>query len=184
MELLFDFFEDHVKAAAVVQRRRPLALGTLCFVLGALSWVVAMTVSGRLGPLPFNWVTLAFFLIWELGTGFALVACLHLISDMEGFQGRAASLFVLFGLANLVWALAVPVALVFLAAFPRTSWPLTAAFLVVGFTNLSLKATYQVSSGRAWFTLILPYLATVLVSTLVLFLTMAGLFIQVMKGFG
>ena len=188
MELVFDFFEDHLKAAAAVKSRRPLALGVLCFILGALSFFVAMGVSGRLAPLPCNLVIFSLFLLWELGSGLALVAVLHLIADFEGRPGSGGELFVLFGMANLIWALAVPVALLFMVLFPRAHWPLTAAFLLVGLYNLSLKArslqdTYQLSQGRAWITLVLPYMATVTASGVALALAMASLVMQVMKSF-
>ncbi|MCX5795784.1 MAG: hypothetical protein NTY77_09845 [Elusimicrobia bacterium] len=187
MELVFDFFEDHLKAAAVVKVRRPLALGVLCFMLGALSFFVAMSVSGRLSPLPFNWFILALFLLWELGSGLALVAVLHLIADFEGRPGSGGELFVLFGMANLIWALAIPVALLFMAFLPHAHWPLTAAFLFVGLYNLGLKArslqdTYQLSQGRAWITLALPYLATVMASGLAFALAMASVVMQILKG--
>jgi len=186
IELLFDFFEDHLKAAAAVRARRPLALGSLCFALGALSFYVATAVSGRLDPLPFGLITLTLLLLWELAMGFVLTAVLHLIAEMEGRQGSAAELFVLFGMANLIWGLAIPLVMVFMSVLPRPHWPVTAVFLIVGFFNLSLKArslqdTYQVSSGRAWVTLILPYLATLMASGLALSLAMASLFIGLMK---
>jgi len=188
MELIFDFFEDHFKAAVVVKTRRPLALGVLCFISGALSFFVALGVSGRLAPLSFSGITFALFLLWELGSGLALVALLHLIADFEGRPGSGAELFVLFGMADLIWALAVPAALIFMAFGPRAHWPLNAAFLLLGFYNLCLKArslkdTYQLSLGRAWVTLVLPYVATVMVSGLVFALVMASLVMQVMKGF-
>jgi len=188
VEFIFDFFEDHLKAAVAVKSRRPLALGVFCFILGALSFFVAMSLSGRLSPLPFNWFTFALFLLWELGSGLALVAVLHLIADFEGRPGSGGELFVLFGFANLTWGLAVPLALIFLAFFRGAHWPLTAAFLLVGLYNLSLKArslqdTYQLSQGRAWVTLALPYLATVVASGLAFVLAMASVVMQVMKGF-
>ena len=186
MELVFDFFEDHLKAAAAVKDRRPLALGVLCFILGALSFFVAMGGSGRLAPVPCNWVNFCLFLLWELLSSLALVAVLHLIADFEGRPGSGAELFVLFGMANLSWGLAVPLALVFMAFLPSVQWPLTAAFLLVGFYNLSLKArclqdTYGLSQGRAWITLVLPYLATATASGVALVLAMASLVLQVMK---
>ncbi|MDD5628707.1 MAG: YIP1 family protein [Elusimicrobia bacterium] len=188
MELVFDFFEDHLKAAAAVKSRRPLALGLFCFILGALSFFLAMSVSGRLQPLPFNSFTLGLFLLWELGSALVLVAALHLIADFQGRPGSGGELFVLFGFANLSWGLAVPVALLFLALFPSAHWPLTAAFLLVGLYSLGLKArslqdTYQMSQGRAWVTLALPYLGTLLASALAFILAMASVVLQIMKGF-
>ncbi|MDD5656066.1 MAG: hypothetical protein PHF00_02285 [Elusimicrobia bacterium] len=183
MELVFDFFEDHVKAAAAVKARRPLALGVLCFMLGALGFFTAQELSGRLVLLPFGGIGFALFLLWELGAGLVMVAVLHLIADFQGRPGSASELFVLFGMAQLVWGLAVPAVLVLLALAPTWRWPAGAAFLLLGLASLSLKArsiqdTYQVSLGRAWFNLILPYLALLLASGLAFLLAAAGLFMR------
>jgi hypothetical protein len=189
LELLFDFFEDHAQAAAAVRQRRPLALGVFCLVIGAVSFFASLCLVGRLSPLPFGWISVSLFILWELATGFLLASVLHMISDMEGSSGSASGLFILLGMANLVWALLVPAAMLLMAAFPRNGWPLTAAFLLVGYFNLSLKARgvrdcYGVSLGRSWMTLLLPYFSVVLVSGLVFSLAMASLFIQLISALG
>lgn len=189
LELLFDFFEDHAKAAAAVRQRRPLALGMLCLIIGAVSFFASLCLTGRIAPMPFGWISMSLFILWELATGFMLAAVLHMICDMEGNSGSASGLFILLGMANLVWALLVPATMLLMAAFPRNHWPLTATFLLVGYFNLSLKArglrdSYGVSLGRSWMTLILPYFAVVLISGLVFSLAMASIFIQLMKALG
>lgn len=183
MELVFDFFEDHVKAADSVRVRRPLALGVLGFAVGSLSFYAAMAVSGRLAWLPFGGIGLGLTFLWELVTGLLLVAVLHLIADFQGREGSASELFVLFGLANLVWGLAVPAALLLTSLRPGSRWPVGASFLLIGFYNLALKArsiqdTYRMSLGRAWTTLLLPYAALLLAAGLAFSLAMAGLLFQ------
>lgn len=187
MELVFDFFEDHVKAADAVKARRPLALGFFCLGLGTLSFFVAMALSGRLGMLPFGWIGFSLLLLWEIGAALLLAAVLHLIVDFQGRQGSVSELFILFGMANLIWGLAVPLALVFMAMPGAKHWP-SAAFLLIGLANLSLKArslkdTYRVSTGRAWVTLALPYLFLLFASGLAVSLAMASIFIQLVKVF-
>ena len=186
MELIFDFFEDHAAAVAVVRQKRPLALGVLCFILGALSFFTALGVSGGLGTLHFGAISLSLYLLWVLGAGFVLVAVLDLIADMEGTHGSATELFVLFGMAELAWALALPLAILCMAAFPKVNGLLTAIFLFIGLFNLGLKArslrdVYSMSSVRSWVTLLMPYAAVILFSILVLSLAVAGLFIEIMQ---
>ena len=189
MELVYDFFEDSAEAVAAVRSRRPLGLGVLGWLLGALSFFAVMAVSGRVSPLPWGGLELAFCLLWELATGCALVAFVHLIADFQGRRGSASELFVLFGLADLAWALVVPAVFILTAVCPRAHWLLAASFLIVGYYNLSLKArclrdAYQMSLGRAWVTLALPYLAAFLAGALVFSLAIASLLLQILKGLG
>ena len=165
LELIYDYFEDHVRCAAVVRERRPLAVGALGYILGGLSLFVAQALTQRLHVLSFSWFSLAVALGWKLSMGFFLVAVLHLILELQGLRGDAAALFICFGLADLAWALVVPAILVIKALSP-SAWLVSAAFLAVGFLTLSLKArslqdAYRITTGKAWFTLSLPYLAVV-----------------------
>ena len=183
MELIFDFFETPEQATTNLLRKKPLALGVLCLLVGALSLFVAAGFSGHL---PFGWISLSLFLLWELTAGFSLVAFIHLIAEMQGAQGSAAALFVFFGLADLVWALAVPAALLLTVLFPKTSTPLAAALLLLGLYNLSLKArslqnTYKMTALRSWITLLLPYLTALLASILAFSLAVAGLVIELVN---
>ena len=186
MELIFDFFEAPGQAAASLRQKKPLALGVLCLLMGALSFFIAADLPGSATLLPFGWISLSLFLLWELAAGFAMVALIHLIAEMQGAQGSAVALFIFFGLADLVWALAVPAALLLTAVFPKTSAPLAATLLLLGLCNLSLKArslkdNYQMHALRAWITLLLPYLAALLASVLAFSLAVAGLVLELMK---
>jgi hypothetical protein len=184
LELIYDYFEDHVRCAAIVRERRPIALGALGFLVGGLSVFVAQALVQRLHLFSFSWTSLAVALAWKLVAGFILVAVLHMALELQGLRGDAVALFICFGLADLAWTLAVPLMLL-LKAFTRSSLLVTAAFMAVGFLTLSLKArslqdAYRITTGKAWFTLSLPYLAIVAglllaVSLLVLRLVMAAM---------
>ncbi|MEK7857967.1 MAG: hypothetical protein AAB320_02390 [Elusimicrobiota bacterium] len=187
IELVFDFFEDHVQAAAVVNQRRPLALGAMGFAIGAVSLYVSHGLSDRL-LLPFGWASLGLIVLWELLIGFLLVSVLHLILEMGSARGSAAALFVLLGLANIAWALAVPAVLLLKLVAPDSSWLFTAVFFVLGLLSVSLKArslqdNYHISSGKAWVTLGLPYMAVLAAVILAASLAMLGLFVQIVKAF-
>ena len=172
LELIYDYFEDHVRLAAVVRERRPVAVGILGFLIGGLSVFLAQALTHRLHVLSFSWASLAMVEGWKILMGFLLAAVLHLILELQGHEGDAVALFILFGLADLSWALMVPLTLL-LRLVGRSSWPITAAFILVGFLSLSLKARgiqdgYRVTAGKAWFTLSLPYLTLVAGSVLAL----------------
>ena len=165
IELVYDYFEDHVRCAAVVRERRPLALGVMGFLIGGLSVFVAQALTQRLHLLSFSWSSLAVVLAWKLVAGFLLVAVLHMFLEFQGLRGDAVALFICFGMADLAWTLAVPLALI-VRVLSRSSWLITASFMAVGFVSLSLKArslqdAYRITTGKAWFTLSLPYLAVV-----------------------
>lgn len=172
LELIYDYFEDHVRLAAHVREKRPVAVGVLGFIVGGLSVFVAQALTNRLHVLSFSWTSLIVLVVWKLVAGFLLAAILHMILELQGQRGDVVSLFVLFGLADLAWALAVPLVLV-LKACSASPWLVSAAFLLVGFLSLSLKARslqdgYRVSSGRAWFALGLPYVASVALGMILL----------------
>lgn len=188
LELIYDYFEDHVRLAAAAHQRRPLALGVLCFSIGGLSVFVAQAMTDRLHLLSFSWGSLAVVLAWKIVAGFMLVSVLHLVLEMQGHSGDAVALFVLFGLADLAWTLTVPLALI-LRVFSRSTWAVTAIFILVGFLSLSLKARslqdgYRISAGKAWFTLSLPYFAAVLGTLLLFSLLVMRLILEAVKAFG
>lgn len=180
VELLFDYFEDHVKASAVIVERKPLALGVLCFLVGGLSLFVAQGLAHRLTLLSFSWASCSLTLMWELTAGFILAAMVHVILEMGGAIGSAPALFVLFGMSDLAWALSIPLLLVTRAFFGGSSWLVTAVFLGVGFYAVVLKVrgiqdNYHVSPGRAWMSLSLPYVAVVAISLVAATLAVAEL---------
>ncbi|OGR87799.1 MAG: hypothetical protein A3J74_02070 [Elusimicrobia bacterium RIFCSPHIGHO2_02_FULL_57_9] len=187
IELIYDYFEDHVRAAGVVKERRPLAFGVLCFLIGGVSLFMAQALSQRLF-FSVSWSSCALVLLWKLSAGFLLVAVLHLILDMEGYQGSAAGLFVHFGLAELAWAMAIPMIIVARLSPGGFSWIAPLIFFFVGLLSIGLKArslqdNYNLSAGRAWMTLSIPYLAVFLVGLLAFSLALISLIMQFVKGF-
>lgn len=165
LELIYDYFEDHVRLAGVVRERRPLVVGIIGFLIGGLSVFVAQALTHRLHILSFSLISLTVVLLWKILTGFLLAAVLHLILELQGKKGDVVALFILFGLADLCWALMIPLVLLLRLA-SRSATAITAAFMLVGFLSLSLKArglqdSYRISSGKAWFTLSLPYVSAV-----------------------
>lgn len=186
MELLYDFFADHVRACAVVIERRPMFLGLVCWALGAASLFVAQALAGKLAVVGFTWAGLGLSVVWKLAQAFVLVALLHLLLELQGAKGSAAGLFVLCGMADLAWALAVPATLLAQAFVPQPGWTVTGLFAAIGLLSFSLKAraiqdVYRVSAGRAWTTLSLPYLAAVVAVLSAFSLAVAGLFMQLVK---
>lgn len=185
LELIYDYFEDHVRLAGVVRERRPLAVGVLGFLIGGLSVFVAQALSNRLHVLSFSWTSLVVVVGWKIIAGFLLAAILHLILEMQGQRGDVVALFILFGLADLAWGLAVPLVLV-LKAVSGSAWLVTAAFMLIGFLSLSLKArslqdSYKITSGRAWFTLGLPYVASVALGLILVSLLVMRLIVEAVR---
>ena len=182
LELIYDYFEDHVRLAGFVRERRPLTVGILGFLVGGLSVFIAQALTNRLHVLSFSWTSLVVVVIWKIVAGFLLAAILHLILELQGLKGDVVGLFILFGLADLAWGLTVPLVLV-LKSFSDSNWPVTGAFMLVGFLSLSLKArslqaSYRISSGRAWFTLGLPYVAAVALGMLAVSLLVMRLILE------
>jgi hypothetical protein len=187
LELIFDYFEDHVRLAAHVRETRPLAVGILGFLVGGLSVFMAQALANRLHLLSFSWTSLAVVVVWKIIAGFLLAAVLHLILELQGLKGDVVGLFILFGLADLTWALAVPLVLI-VKAVSGSTWLVTAMFLVVGYASLSLKArslqdSYKITSGKAWFTLFIPYGASVALGMLALSLLVLRLILEAVQAF-
>jgi hypothetical protein len=188
LELIYDFFEDHVRAAGHVNEGRPLALGVLSFLIGGLSLFVAHALSQGLVLLSFSWSSLALTLLFKVCAGFLMAALLHLILEIAGAKGSAASLFVLLGMASLVWALSVPMVLISRLVFNGSALATGTIFVIIGLLSLSLKArslqdNYQVGPGKAWVALLLPYLAVAVAGVLMFALAVAGLVFQIVKAF-
>lgn len=189
LELLYDFFEDHVHAAALIDERRPVAVGVLGFVLGAVALFVAQGLAQRHAVLAFSYASCLLVVLIRLAVGFAVASVVHLILDLGDVKGSAVSLFIQFGLADLSWALAVPAILLLKLAAPGSSWPATGFFFAIWLVTLGLKArglkdTYRVSLGRAWATLVLPYVAVAVASLLALSLAVVGMAMQLIKAVG
>lgn len=164
IESIYDYFEDHSKATAYANQSRPVIFGMFCFALGGVSLFVAKAMAHKLFVLPFTFSSLFLTMLWEVVAGFLTAAVLHLILDIEGIEGSAVSLFVLLGMANLVWAVAIPFVMLLRLIMPESVWPVTLVFFIVGLMVFTLKArslkdNYRISGVRAWVTLGLPYLA-------------------------
>lgn len=179
IELLYDYLEDHVRAAVAVRERKPLAFGVVCFLFGGLSLFVAQALAARLQFFGFSLYGAALASLWKVVAGFVLVALLHLIVEMGGRRGSASALFVLFGLADLTWAAAVPLVMI-AKAFEASSWIMTGIFGGIGLVTMGLKArglqdNYQMPPARAWLTLSIPYLAVVGLTLVAVSLAVVGL---------
>lgn len=183
VELIYDYFEDRARAAAVVRQQRPVALGALGFLVGGLSLFIAQGLTQQLHLLGFSCVSCALVALWNVAAGFLLAAVVHAFVDMGGkAAGGVAALFVFFGLADLAWALAVPLALI-ARVFSPASWIMTGGYLAIGLLTLSLKArgvqdNYDMAPGRAWLTLSLPYFAAAALAFIAVSLAVVGLVMQ------
>lgn len=188
MELIYDYFEDHVRAAALVNERRPVALGVLCFLLAGLSLFLSQALTDRLHLFGVSFSSCALAMLWKLAAGFLLAAVVHVIVDMGGVAGSAASLFVLFGLADLAWTLAVPLVLI-ARVFSTSSWVVTGIYLALGVLTLSLKArglqdNYRINPGRAWLTLGLPYVLALGIVLIGVSLAVVGAIVKLVQVLG
>lgn len=165
--LLYDYFEDPPRAAALIRERKPYALGLLGALAGGAGAFTARALAGKLLLLSFSGPSLVLVLLWQAAFLFAATAAVHLLLSMSGARGEAGALFVHLGLSELAWLAAAPAALIAQALSPRSPWPARAAFLGIALWSLALKARslgdeYGVGPGRAWLTLALPALAAAL----------------------
>lgn len=186
LEFLYDYFEDHQHAAALIRQRRPFALGLLGALAGGTSLFVAEALGGRLHLLSLSTSAWILVLLWQLVMLFASTAILHLLLDMTGARGDAGALFVHLGLSELGWLAAAPAALLLMAAFPSSAWPVRLAFLAVGLWVLALKARgmrdeYGIGGGRAWVTLLVPYLAAAALAALSTTLALVAVIVKALS---
>ena len=177
-EILSDFIEDPPRAAEVVGRGRPVALGVLAFLSAGVSVFLAQALLRPAGLSAVSGFSLAFHCGWQIVSGFFLAAVLHLLAEASGggsLRGEASGLFVLLGLSESAWALAVPAALLLRLLAPSAWGARTALFAAIGLATLILKArsvrdNYGMSMGKAWLILLAPILAvSALIAALVLF---------------
>lgn len=164
LDVVADFIEDPARAAEAVREDPPIGLGLAAFALGALSVFLAQAVAGRSSLFGASWAALAILCLWRVFWGLLGAAVLHLTAEVVGGRGRALPLFVLLGLSDLAWALALPGVLLCQAFLPGPRWGTAAVFMVVGFVSLSLKArslshNYRIGMTRAWLALSAPLLA-------------------------
>ncbi|MBI4050909.1 MAG: hypothetical protein HY400_00225 [Elusimicrobia bacterium] len=163
LDILYDFFEFPDYAAQRVQEIKPVGLGLLAYGVAGGSLFLAQALSDRFLFLDPSMPLFIVTCLGQLACGFFLTAALHLLTEVSGGQGSAVGLFILFGLSDLVWALAVPLCLILGLFLPVRGWIFSVLFMFLGFANFYLKArsihdNYGVSSGKAWMLLSLPYL--------------------------
>jgi hypothetical protein len=180
LEIVYDYFEDPLRAAGRIEKCRPVTLGLLCILTGALSFFLAQALSDHLSILSFSWSSCLLILIWRFSAAFLFTAVLHLILEMGSVRGSAVALFVHLGLSELAWGLILPLAIIGQLTTGYASWAMPGAIFLGAILNLGLKArairdNYHVGLSRAWLTLCLPYFATVGMVLLVFFLAMLGL---------
>lgn len=166
LELFDDFLEAPGRAGETARERPSLGLGTFAFLMGAAHLYLAHALSGRFGLLGLSLASVGLQGVWRLAAGAVETAVVHLAAEAAGGRGRAASLFMLMGLSELVaGALAVPGVLLAQALFPtQAAWAIRAAFWVSGLVAFLLKVrsvrqVHGFGPGRAVFVLLLPWLA-------------------------
>lgn len=184
LEFLYDYFQDGLRAAALIRRRRPFAVGVLGLLAGGVGLFTAL--GGGLFFLPGSWATLLLLLLTQAAVVFLSAAALHQMLDMSGARGDAGALFVHLGLSELAWLAAVPMVLIARVLAPGSSWPVGLSLAAVWTWSLSLKARgvhdeYGVGWGRAWLTIGLLAAAVAAFCGLALTLTIAALVIKALS---
>lgn len=163
LDIVAGLLDDPDRAVRVVMSRRPVGLGLAAFLAAGTSFYLGVQVAlvqPRAGL-----AGLILVLLWQFASGIVLTALVHLLVEMGGTRGSAVSLFVLMGLSELPWTLAVPGALLLAAAASGPAASGILVFSAIELMCLSMKArfirlNYGISSARAWSLLALPYLAS------------------------
>ena len=121
MSVFYDFIEAPERAARTVQRHPPVVLGVLAFAIGALSFYLAHKLSGKMGVLGASLLSFSVIFVWRLGMGVVQTAVVHFVAESVGGKGKAVPLFVLMGLSELAWTLALPGVLLLMALMPGST---------------------------------------------------------------
>lgn len=180
IDFVSDFLEAPEAAARQAVEERPFFIGAVGFAVSGLSLYLAQSLAGGSRA---SLISMTVTCVWQVISGFAMAGFLHLIADGWGGAGRgtASGLFVMTGLSQLAWALAVPGVLL-MKLFFIDHWLATYGLLaVVGLVSAVLKArsirhVYQISSARAWAILLLPYVAAIVLLFSVFSIAIFGLF--------
>lgn len=177
IDVFEEFVEDPTKAARRVAQRRPLSLGIACYVAGGLGFFLARAATSQLLLLPPNFGGALVSVSFHLVSAVLICSMFHLFLSLGGEHGSAAGLFILLGLCDLVWCLAVPAVIAY-AAVPSdaTRGALGLILVALFLSNLYLKARsikdlYVVSFLKAYVVLFLPYM-------------LFGMLISVLLGWG
>ena len=161
LHTLAAYLQSPAAEARALCREPRVSAGLWGYVVGGVSFAVA---SGLAGTSVFSWPFCIFSVFERLLWGFLLSAFLHILLEMMKGRGRALGLFTVFGLADFVWALAVPVLLILRLFLPVNGLGVWAAILAFGAADFFLRAKglkdgYAVGWGRAAFAIVSPYLA-------------------------
>lgn len=186
--VLYNFIEAPRDAASATRRRPLVGLGVLGYAVASLSIFLASRLVEGSGMSEGALFLLGFMFIWRLGTGIVLTAVVHFIAESMDGEGKGVPLFVLMGLSELTWTLLLPGTMLILAFLPGSRWAGTALFGIVGLVCLGAKArsvahNYGFGALKAWFSLLVPYLAVAAVGTLLFFTALVGFMHQLIKLF-
>lgn len=186
LSVIADFIEAPEEAARRTRESPRIAAALLAFVAAGTSVFLAQAVAGRGGALWSLWVSWAIACLWHLLSGAAMTSFLHLSAETVGGRGRALPLFVLVGLSDLGWALALPAVLIARVFFPDASWPSWVLLALAGLLVLCLRArsirlNYGLSAGRSWVAVSIPYAGAALMAGAFASLAVFGLVQRLMR---
>ena len=200
LDLAFDFIDEPARAAAAARARRPVAAAVAAVLLAAVSLFLAQAVSVSFLPVSSGPFSFVFICAWRVIGTFLLAGVLHLTVEVvarRGFgahhadppsRGQAAGLFVLLGLSDLAWTLALPGVLI-LKALGLDNW-LTVWLLIGALGTLSIRymarsvrENYGLSSPMAWTIVSLPYIGLAVLGAGFFALAVGGVVVSMLKMF-
>ncbi|MFH1618843.1 MAG: hypothetical protein ABIG11_02965 [bacterium] len=176
IDTLTEIADNPVEGAVETACRAPMETGLVCYAAGALGFFAA---AGIWNLIPSGFFFLMPVFIFQTFWGFLAAATAHLfLESTGGEQGKAAGLFVLFGVSDLVLTLMVPAALL-TAAFAGSSAALS-AFTTVFCLHFcarifAVRCVYGCGAFRAFTAVLLPYAALAAGTGLVLLSGLAWL---------
>ncbi|MEK7745815.1 MAG: hypothetical protein AAB576_04055 [Elusimicrobiota bacterium] len=186
LSVIADFIEAPGEAARRTRESPSISAALLAFLAAGTSVFLAQAVAGRGGTFWSLWVSWAIACLWHLVSGAAMTSFLHLSAEAVGGRGRVLSLFVLVGLSDLGWALALPAVLIARVFFPEASWPSWILLPLAGFLVLSLRArsishNYGLGMARSWVAVSIPYVGAALMVVAFTSLAVFGLVSRLMR---
>lgn len=179
-ELLQDYVESPGHAGPTIRERAPFGLGLLGFLIGGLSLFLAQSLSRHFLLLPPGPVSLILILGLRLTVGVLMTGFLHLLAELSGGRGSSVGLFAFLGLSDLVWALAIPIALVLrLVGASQSMFAIWLMLTVLGFSCVALRAkglrdNYGITAGLSWMLVCVPYVVSVMLTMALVSLAVFG----------
>lgn len=163
MEIIEIYLTSVREAAREIEKREPFLTAMSVVVLAAVTrWLSGALVSGS-GLTGAGLAGLAVTLLFAGFLWITLSACLHLVSELSGGEGRAKTLFILLGFSQLPALLILPFAFL-TQAFGLSGLVFQGAVSVLGLWSLvlyvkSIQENYRFSSVKALFLGALPIVA-------------------------